>query len=671
MVKEAMSRILAAFASASVATLLTTVTAAQPAPSAPVKPGVQPTPKTPAPPSGTLELRSHQRRIIRGCPVKFRCTTPALKQAQSEFDRETFPKGTKDSPWVDGDRALGGSAPGQVINAKKPSEIRPDLAWMDKLVLPDIPVRWDRRVIAYLEFYKSDPRGRRLMSEWLRRQNRFGTFILQELARAKLPKALLYVAMIESAYDTDAYSRAGASGLWQFMPSAGRIYGLRQSRWLDERNDFVRSTRAAMYYMRDLFDRFGDWNLALTAYNAGYGAVLKGMAKYNTNDFWRLVDYENALPWGSNIYAPKAIATAIVGYNRAAFGYDTLKPDPIVAWSDITVAKTTSLATIARAAGTKLKTVQALNPQLRRGRTPPGIGKYTLRIPAGTRDTFTRQFPQMRGEWDSIELYVARHGERFEDIATEFGISRRELRQLNGITTEAEVRGGMVLVVPRASAAERAKNKKAATDNLYASGQPRGKPGQKLIVAIPDPALKVPGRKRVFYRVTAGDTLWDISQLIKARVKSIAKWNGLNDKAHLQPRMVLQLWIKPDFDAAAAKVQFLDPSKLKVVKVASVEHIESTEKRIGRTRIMHTVKRGEDMTKIGAKYGLTARGVARINRISPSAKLTVGSQIIVYKVVNPKASKRAAEQAVHARRGKVIKRKKRRRVRRRPRRRRR
>lgn len=651
-----MSRILVAavVAAGATATGYISGAVAQPTKPRPVKPGVQPTPAPPAPGLRPLELNAHQRRIIRGCPVDMRCTTPMLEAAMREFERQAFPRSKADSPWVDADgaRPFGGRAPGQVIGVKKPSQLRRDLAWMDRLEMPDIPVRWDRRVIKYLEFYKSDPRGRQIMSEWLRRQGRYRDLILAELRRAKLPDALLYVAMIESAYDPGNYSRVGASGLWQFMPGGGRIYGLRQSRWLDERNDFVKATRAATYYMRDLFDRFGDWDLALAAYNAGYGAVLKGMAKYNTNDFWQLLEYENALPWESSVYVPKALAAAIVGYNRKAFGYDKLEPDPPVVYDRVTVPRATSLATIARAAGTRTSVIEELNPQLRRGRTPPKAGEYVVRIPKGSRDRFASRFPQMRGEWDDVDVYVARHGERFEDIATEFGISHSDLRELNGITTEAEVRGGTVLVVPKRTAAERAANKKKALESLYSSGEPHAEPGEKLLVAVPDPDLKVAGRRRVFYRVTAGDTLWDISQVFATTIAKIAEWNGLDPGAHLQPRMVLQLWIDRSFDPGAAKVTLLDPARLIVVKAGSDDHLDRAEKMMGRERITHTVKSGESLTSIGARYGLTARDLARINRIPPSTKLDAGAELIVYKVVDASSSDRAADQARAARKGK-------------------
>src|SRR5690606_22100860 len=120
---------------------------------------------------------------------------------------------------------------------RKGTDVRPDLPWLDELELPDLPVRWDERAIRYLEFYKDDPRRRNIMRGWLRRQGRFRQLIVSHLRRARLPEDLLYVAMIESSYDPEERSRAGASGLWQFMPAGGRIYGLAIDRWIDERND--------------------------------------------------------------------------------------------------------------------------------------------------------------------------------------------------------------------------------------------------------------------------------------------------------------------------------------------------------------------------------------------------------------------------------------------------
>ena len=660
-----MSRILAAFAGCAALLSMLGVLAAQPG--APLKPGPQaqpPQPPAPIPPASVPN--DGLRWAIRGCPVEMRCSHRVLADALLEFEREAFPKPSGDSPWVDSDlganaiaRARQSSAPG-ARSMNKPSDLRKDLVWMDKLRMPDLPVRWDRRVIAFLEFYKNDPRGRRIMTSWLRRQNRYRKMILAHLAKAKLPADLLYVAMIESSYDPTEYSRVGASGLWQLMPSGAKIFGLHRDRWLDERNDPVKSTEAAMLYFADLYERFGNWDLAIAAYNAGYGAVLNGMSKYNTNDFWQLLEYENALPWESGVYVPKALATAIVGNNRAAFGFENVTSDAEIRWANVSVPTSVSLAVIARAAGTEKKVIERLNPQLRSGRTPPGRKNYVVRVPRGSEKLFASRFGQLRGDWAKHTTYVVRHGQRFEDIATEFGISRAALRELNGLKTEAEVRGGSTLVVPRRTTAERATNAKPARDDLYASGVPKGKPGNKLLVALPNPAFVLKGKKRRFYRVVAGDSLWRIADAFGVTVVELSAWNGLNASAKLHPRMVLVTWVDKKFSPASKKIAILDEARLELVKAGSTKHIVSAEKRMGRKRLMLTAKAGDTLEKLGKRYGLTARDLARINRIAFNAKLAVGQKIIVYKVVDASLSPRAAKQARAARTGKPARKKKRR-----------
>jgi len=653
-----MSRILAAIVGCA-ALLSSSPALAQPT-GKPMKPGPQTAAPEPAPPTQpALVPDASLRWAIRGCPVELRCAHRDLADAMLEFEREAFPQSSSDSPWVDSDAGAkaiaaargGGAAPGQVVT--KASQIRKDLAWMDKLRMPDIPVRWDHRIVTFLEFYKNDPRGRRIMTAWLRRQDRYKRMITAHLERAKLPRDLLYVAMIESSYDPTEYSRVGASGLWQLMPSGAKIFGLHRSRWLDERNDPEKSTEAAMLYFADLYERFGNWDLAIAAYNAGYGAVLKGMAKYNSNDFWQLLEWENALPWESSVYVPKALAAAIVGNNRKAFGFDSVKGDTELTWDNVTVPQTISLAVIARAAGTKRSVIEELNPQLRAGRTPPGIKNYVVRIPRGKRALFSTRIAQLRGEWKNHTTYVLRHGQRFEDVATEFGISRASLRALNGFKTEAEAKGGSMLVVPRRTKAERASNLKKETKDVYASGVPKGKAGDKLIVAVPDPAFAVKGKKRVFYRVVAGNNLWTIAKAFSVTVADLSAWNRLNAKAKLHPRMVLQVWVPPTFSPNGKKIALLDASRLTVVKAGSVDHIERAEKRTGRKRVIHVVKKGDTLERIGRRFGLSARDMARINKIPFNAVLSVGQKIVAYKVVDASKSKRAAKQAHAARTGKI------------------
>ncbi len=632
------------------------------APSEPVNAGRQVDPPSPPPPTEEdPEFSARQRQAIRGCAVDMDCSGE-LARALREFELEAFPRQGSSSPWIDDDDANGHGAirnvrdsghRGQTARRSagtfKPSELRPDLVWLDDLELPDIPFQWDERIIKYLEFYKEDERGRRLMSQWLSAQGAYRKMIVRQLRKAQLPEDLLYVAMIESSYDPHEYSRSGASGLWQFMPGAGHIYGLYQDRWVDERNDPVKSTKAAVAYFEDLHQRFGDWELALAAYNAGYGGVLKSMAKYNTNDFWKLLEMESALPWESSIYVPKAIAAAIVGHNREAFGYGDVADDPEVVYDSVTVEASVSLAVIARAAGANTRDVERLNPQIRRGRTPPGK-KFVVRIPQGTADQFAKKFPELRGEWDTQDAYVVRHGERFEDIATTHGISPSKLRELNGIVSEAEITGGTIIVVPRVSEDLKRKNAAKAEADLYRSGIPEGDEDDKLIVPVPDPDRKIAGKKPVFYRVVSGDTQFGISRAFGVSRKDLADWNGLDPEANITARMVLQVWVSSDFDPAARGIVLLSPDRIHVVRSGSPEHMELAEERLGRKRILYECKKRESFEQIGRKFGLGPRDVARINRLPYDTVLSPGDKILVYQVVDASASDRAAKQAQQKRR---------------------
>ncbi len=584
-----------------------------------------------APPTARAPLapQPDERAAVRGCPLGQTCRP--WQDELREFELEAFSQAA--GPWIEG---------GEPRRATSPTALRPDLPWLANLTMPDLPVTWDRRVIDYLVFYKDDPRGRRIMRGWLERQGRYRDVILAALRKAKLPEDLLYLAMIESSYDSTERSRVGASGLWQFMPASGRIYGLTIDRWVDERNDPVRATEAATGAWADLYQRFGNWDLAMAAYNAGYGAVLKAIARFNSNDFWALVDYENALPWESGIYVPKALAAAIVGHNLATFGFADVDLGAPERWDDVTVPSSIALGTIAKAAGCGVDDLKRLNPHLRKHRTPAGRA-FVMRVPAGGGAAFAAKLGQLRGDWDTVDTYVARYGERFEDIATQFGISRQKLRALNDLDHDTEVTGGTVLVVPRVAADVRKKNLAAAADDLYGSGVDH-KPGEALIVAVPDKDAEVASARRVFYRVVAGDELGVVAKAMGVSARDLATWNGLTIDAALQPRMVLQAFVAPAWSEDQARVALLDETRLVVVTRGSKEHLELSEGRSGRQRVEYAPTKRESYEQIGKRFGLSKRDMARINRKPPDTVVDKGELVVVYKVVDRSRSERAQKQ---------------------------
>lgn len=593
------------------------------------------------------------RRSVRGCNVGETCTPPGDRMREVEV--ELFPRPGAD-PWVDERN----SAPsrleaGPTRLVKRPSELRPDQPWLDQLELPDLPVRWSQKLVDYLVFYRNDPRGRSIMSSWLVDQGRYKDLITSYLRKAKLPQDLLYVAMIESSYDNTTLSSAGALGLWQFMPEGGKIYGLRQDRWVDERRDPYRSTIAQMDYFADLYQRFGDWHIALAAFNVGYGAMLRSIARYNTNDYYKLCEYENAVPWETCLYTPKVLATAIVGHNRALYGMNKLKVLPAESWEEVSVPASMSLGVIARAAGASEADVKRLNPQLRRGRTPPGETGYVVRVPVGTKTETQRRIVELQTEWDNYDAYVVAHGERFEDVATTFGISTSALRKLNGVEHESEITGGTVLVVPRISAEQRAKNQAKARSKLLGSGIDQ-KDGEALIVPVPDKDFVLEGKQRVFYRVVTSDSLRTVAKAFGVTTEQLRQWNGLDEDAKVHPKMVLVAWVAPTFDADAHKIALLDESQLVVVTRGSPEHLDLAESRTGRVRVEYVAQGKEKLADVARRYGMGSHDLARINRISYDTTLAKGDKVIVYQVADPKRSKRAEEQwqkTPRARRGKV------------------
>jgi membrane-bound lytic murein transglycosylase D len=217
------------------------------------------------------------------------------------------------------------------------------------------------------------------------------------------------------------------------------------------------------------------------------------------------------------------------------------------------------------------------------------------------------------------------------------------VRALNELAHDGEAGGGMVLVVPRVDDATRAKNRDKAIAALHASG-PDQKPGEPLIVAVTDKAATVAGKRRVFYRVVAGDKLAELARALGVAAADLVAWNELVEDAELQPRMVLQAWVEPKFDAARANVRLLDDARLLVVTRGSVEHLDVSEARLGRVRVEYTAKKEESFEAIGKKFGLGPRDLARINKMKSTSVIEPGQTIIVYKVADKTRSDRAAAQ---------------------------
>lgn len=571
-----------------------------------------------------------ERRAIRGCDIPSPCHNDLLTY-QNEFDAKTKLKIEK--------RKAKSSYIHPANQDLRPSKLRPDLPWLDGLKLPSLKFTWDERIIDYLLFYKNDPKGQSIISSWLRAKNVYKNIIEQEIKNQGLPEELSNLAMIESSYNPKNISRTGASGLWQFMPASGKIYGLKQNQWLDDRNDPLLSTRAALQFLEDLYERFGNWELSLAAYNAGFGAVLRAVSRYNSNHFWRLLNYENALPWESSNYVAKFLAVSIVEKNQKLFGVTKGKVKKPLSFARTAAPKGIELQTIADWCEVDLKTIKHLNPQLLGKRTPPSTQATFVYVPKSSarRYRIALHDTKKHGSKDH-RFYVLKHGETIDTLSKRLGIPTKTLLSLNQVSSSRKIKAGQTLLLPNKTDVFLVNNPKTKTSppkntSKRTDGATKT---NKILVAVPEPSFRVSGRKRFFYKVSTGDSQSKIANLFNVDRLWMAKWNGLDPEAFLHPNMVLVVWADKRFDPSFNNIHTLDPKSVELIKTGSQAHLDRIEEKNGRKRVLYRAQKEISFADIGSKYGLTKWDLARINSKPPSTKLKAGQTAIVYQKIDDK-----------------------------------
>ncbi len=488
-----------------------------------------------------------------------------------------------------------------------------DAKWLKTLTMPNLPVRMDERVIKYLKFYRDSSRGRAIAHVWAKKSGRYAPAIKAELAKAGLPTDLVWLSLIESGHNPTIRSPAGAAGLWQFIPESGRLYGLTVDRWVDERLDPLRSTQAAIRYLSDLHRRFGNWELAMAAYNMGYGGLSRAIRKFNTNDFWELSRYEAGIPWETTLYVPKILATAIVMNNKRAFGLGGVTPDPPVRFDTVLVKPGVSLDKVAAAAEIPSDQLEKLNPDYLAARTPPEAppgknGMWPVRVPAGKGVVASQKLAKVRGS-DDLEPYVVRFGDTVRTIAAARGTSEYRIRHINGIGRGEALPAGTVLLVPPHSP--------GASDS----------DGEEVVV-VPPREFRYRDRRRVFYKVLAGDTLGRIARAFRVTRSELQAWNSLDRSARLQSGMVLQVFVEKH--ANLSHVRHINERETRVLVAGTHDFFDYFEGQKGKRRMVVSVKKGDTLRGIGKRYGMSVGWMERVNRCSRRKKLKPGDKLVVY-----------------------------------------
>ncbi|MCA0446617.1 MAG: transglycosylase SLT domain-containing protein [Bacteroidetes bacterium] len=360
-------------------------------------------------------------------------------------------------------------------------------------------------------------KGKDYFAEYLRRAAIYYPVMLPILQEEGVPPELIYLTMVESGVNPLAKSRAKAIGIWQFIRGTGKLYDLRGNFWYDERRNIEKSTRAAARHFKDLYATFGDWQLALASYNSGAGRVRRAVKKSRgKTDFWEIRKY---LPRETRNYVPAYIAATLIATNPTKFGFQPIAYQGSYRFDEVSVTGNLPLDLLAGLSDTTLETIQYLNPELTRTRTPPGKESYTLKIPRGKKESFLEGYNELA---DSVKNRPLTHftlaGETVQGICKEYGVTVQMLAAENPKYGKLKtLPAGIELTIPVAEPAGGAM--------LYSDIAHYGQKGAGRMKG----GVAIPGSGEKFtYKVKKGDTLGGIAQRFGVKTSSLKSWNGIH-----------------------------------------------------------------------------------------------------------------------------------------------
>ncbi len=291
-------------------------------------------------------------------------------------------------------------------------------------------------------------RIRERFSLWLHRSGRYLELMKEILKGKNIPEDIAFLPLIESGFNPNAYSVARAVGPWQFIASTARRYGLKIDWWTDERKDPVKSTEAAANYLKDLYEMFGSWSLAMAAYNAGEGKILKALDRSKSDDYWALLN-TRYIRNETKEYVPRFIAAKLIATDPRTYGFGDQEYRSPLTYDEVTIDRPVDLDVAAECAGTSLETIRELNPELRRWSTPPNVSSYTLRIPSGRKDRFVENLSRIpRNERFSIAACTVKKGDTLKKVSNRTGIPVSVILELNEERGIRSLKAGEKIFLP-------------------------------------------------------------------------------------------------------------------------------------------------------------------------------------------------------------------------------
>ena len=466
----------------------------------------------------------------------------------------------------------------------------------------DLPLMMTDQVAGFISYFSG--RGRGVFERAFARSGRYHDMIVSTLKEEGVPQDLIYLAQAESGFHPLAVSRVGARGIWQFMGSRARGYGLSHNMWVDDRQDPEKSTRAAARHLKDLYNQFGDWYLAMAAYNSGPGRVQAAVKRTGYADFWELYR-RNVLPKETRNYVPIILAVTIMTKNPSQYGLDGVVMERPAEYDTVTVDYPVDLRLVAECVNSTAPDLQDLNPSLLR-LTTPHEGKFELHLPAGTKDQYETAIASipsdMRLWW---RYHTVQSGDTLASLARNYHTTAKSISQANhldGTELEADAK----LVIPVA-------------------------PGKH-----PQSDTATYSRRITRYKVRKGDTVETVAENFGISPLMLRRWNGLRGNG-LSGRKVLALHLPISPSAHEAEVASARTSKAKhsgaaskptqtastkpaATKSAMIERLSPERSKAETTKtaqaavVHHTVRSGETLYSIANAYRTTVAALKRDNR---------------------------------------------------------
>lgn len=482
----------------------------------------------------------------------------------------------------------------QTVDAVPPEE-EGETVFIDEKTF-DFPIV-DNEKVRYFVDYFSGP-IKKNVHNWLERSTRYLPMMREVFAEAGLPRDLVYLAMIESGFNNKAFSRARASGPWQFIEGTGRAYGLSNDWWRDERRDPEKATRAAARHLADLYRMFdGDWYLALAAYNAGAGKIKRAIERYGTRDFWELT-HGSYLREETKHYVPKMLAGLLIAKHPEYYGFTDLNYQEPLAYEQVDIPSVTDIEVIAKLVDSDYETIKQLNPELKRWSTPPGVENYQVRLPVGSGAMFAERYAQLpENQRANFVYHKVKKGDTPGALARRYNVRTDDILRFNKLRSTRSLRVGQNLLIPLNP--EAGKMSLAELRESLRDDAPAAKAGKG-------------GTKN--YTVRSGDSLWKIAKRFSVSEKQLRSWNGLGGKSRLKVGQTLVV----SAGSAKGKPAVAAKNSGKAAPKATKADLK---------KVIYQVRAGDSLWTIGRQFDVDAQQIRDWNKLPKNPVLRPGQRL--------------------------------------------